>query len=411
MNRDILLAKLRGTCDNVVFNRELCQQIVEYCEQQYDYPNGKLMDVIADREPMSDLKDCNLFYLSDALSQFLKNFKLSDYFDDAEILQYKNTKYSKKKFAFPLIIPCIEIHQGKQWIGAADAKFFLDLNESEMIHYNVNKQRTMQKVIRGEEVIFRTKLVKHSVNQIAQLMQDGEYIPDILTLDIPEDEEDWYYDEDKKEIHINSLDHFDITDGYHRFRAMLKNYELDHSFNYPMGIQITNFSVARTQQFIYQVDQKNKMSAVQSRSYNTNRYSNEIVNMLNEKGCGCVISGMIHRGDNGSSVDYASLSEIIEYYWFKAHKKKAFTKAELMQVFTEVKELINSFMIVDARLLASYWGFAKLAVVFWLIKDKEKTPQESIKILNKLIATNEIKKVKSRTMRKSTLLELSQLEY
>ena len=409
MNIHKLRKDLRDVCDVIVFKRDLSTQITDYCYNTYKVPTGTIMDLISDRVPFTKVESELLFYLADGVCRITDRINLDDYFDEREIKRYKETSFGNK-VSFPIIIPCIEVHKGRQWIGAVDAKFFIDLDKAGMIRYNPNKQRTMKKVLKGEEVEFKYSLKPSSVNQIAKLMEEQEYIPDALTLDIPDDlDADFIYDEERKELRIKYIDQFDITDGYHRLRAMLKNYEVDHTFNYPMEIQITKFSVARTQQFIFQADQKNKMTVSQSKSYDTMRYSNEIVNMLNERGSGCMLSGMIHRGANGSIVDYAALSDIIEYYWIKPISKQNIGRAEIIEIFQEVKLFINDFMQADLDLFKTYLDFRKLILLFWLMKDKKKSSEESTRILRICTEERLLKKISLRTIRPSLFKQLEEI--
>ena len=415
MNKEELLVSLKRTCDKVALNRKQMMAVTDYCYDHYGVPQAETFDVINDRIDFEQKPDDFLFFIASALSNVVDEFILSKYFTQKEIEEYREKKYLTEE-KYQISIPCIEILQGKQWIGYADARFFLELYRNNKINYNYEKQRVRQRVIRGEEVVFRTKINIKSVLQIARLMNSGEYISDYLTLDIPYENQNniFHYDEQRKELIFENLDSLDITDGYHRLEAMKKCYNEDQTFNYPMGIQITQFSLQKTQQFIYQVDQKNKMSTAQSASYNAQRPSNEVCNFLNEDN-GCIYNKLIKRSGD-KTIDFVALSDIIEYYWFgpgvkdKSVKKKDYSRNDIIEATKEIKGLLNTYAEENPKSIGRYIGFPELITYFHLIKDKGNKPIEAAKRTIKDIENGKIKEIKLRGMRKPLFEQLEKIK-
>ena len=400
MKREELVVIMRKQFDRIALNRERRDEIALWIFNKYDMGVDYTMDLISDRLSLYQADDNILFYLADALQEFGRVVKIENFFTEKEIEKFINSKYVAEKIKYPIVINCVEVHKNKQWIGAVDSNFFMEMRKADKIRYNKDKQRTRKTVIKGTDIIFKTDINEKSINQIAKLMESGEYIPDDITLDIPDDSaDDFHYDEDRGVLIINSLDHFDITDGYHRYLAMCRCKDKDHEFNYPTEIRITHFSLQRSQQFIYQKDQKNKMKVTNSNSMDTNRASNDVVNRLNERGNGFALSGQIQRG--GGTVDYAALSDIIEYYWFKGAKKD-FNNKEIADVYQEVKQILNEFVEENPEYYEKYLDFRKLLIIFYLAKEKKQSIKKICSQLNLLEKTGKIKEIKLRTLRKTT---------
>ena len=83
-----------------------------------------------------------------------------------------------------------------QWIGTLDVNTFFSFQNAGLINYNPNTQRSMTKVTRNGNDIYRITLNKSAVNSIKSDMLERIYIPDTITLNIPADDEfaDFYYD-------------------------------------------------------------------------------------------------------------------------------------------------------------------------------------------------------------------------
>ena len=413
MKKEDLFPILRKVCDRIALDRKLMLSIVNYCKDQYNLPLNESMDVINDRVAFDAKTDEFLFYLCSGISHSIPELKTQDYFNKHEIAEYLTKKYELKD-EFKITISCVPIVEGKQWIGSLDAKIILELDRNNKINYNYEKQRVRQKVVKGEEIYYKTNISMRSVKQISKLMIDGDYISDYLTFDIPYEntKNKFFYDEVKKELVFDNLDSLDITDGYHRLEAMRMCYEKDKDFNYPMGIQITQFSLQKTQQFIYQADQKNKMSVTQSNSFDGLRPSNEVCNFLNEDG-GCIFNRMIKRSGN-KTVDYMGLSDIVEYYWFGSgaeNRKKEYDKGDVLKITSEVKGILNAYADENPDSLNRNIGFQELVLYFYYIKTKKIKPEIAAKKVIENMNNGKIKEITLRGVRKPLFDQIEKIGF
>ena len=413
MERNYLIKELEKAFQLLSNSERKRKPVIIYCTNQYGVPFGRIADLINGRIPLSEEKDSTLFFVAAGVADQIESFKLTEFFTQEEIEQYKGKRFTAGDIEFPLEIECIEIEKGRQWVGSIDAQTLIRLDRSGLIRYNKAKQRTCKVIYKGQTVDFQIAVVDKSVNQIAKLMLAGEYIPDDITLDIPDDLDttpEYRYDENTHRLIFDSLQTFDITDGYHRFLAMERCVSQKPDFNYPMEIRITAFTEQRSREFIWQKDQKNKMTVSQSKSMNINRPSNDVVDMINAKGYGSNYSGLIPR--SGGRVDYVALSDIIEYYYFHNKGRKPITNKEVFEVAREVIALLNEFSSENVDYLdKNYLDFKQLIILFHLIKDNGESVREAGIKLQNAIKSGEIKKITVRTIRKNLLDQIDTMDF
>lgn len=378
-NKSELLAKL--TKDNLMLavTPVKCESVVSHIHDKFNIPTGELMDIITQRVSIEEVSEYILFCFLDALDPQ----KLDTYFTLKEIKEYSKTKIEKDIIKFPLVIKCIQVNHD-QWIGAADVNFYMMLRKAQMINYNENAQRVMKKIIRGEEEQFKIWVNTKSVKEIAESLKEEIYVPDDLTLNIPLDSDaEFYYDIKNCELVIKKLETFDISDGYHRYRAMCKVKDLMPEFNYPMELRITNFSDGKARQLIFQKDQKNKMRKIDSDSMNTAAPENIVIERLNSDPLFELNKAI---GRNEGAINYAEFSKIIKYFYFSPKIKKADAVAKIRTAVNEIKELFNYLVSIDDTYLTEKYTYRDLVIIMSVYFIKEK---------NIASIENDIQKVKS----------------
>lgn len=291
--------------------------------------------IITNRAGLKNITSLQLFCTIDSIDKALNENNLAKFYTPNEINNY--IKYSDKiSISFPLEIHCIKINN-EQYIGKCDVDFLIALRNSQLINYNKNAQRTLRRVAKGDSEYYEISINKTAVKRIQEAYKNGTFISNTITLNIPQDvESDFYYDEKEHILIINSIEHFDITDGYHRYVAMCKEKDKNPNFNYDMELRLVNFSLDKTRQFIYQEDQKTKMAKSDSDSMNTTRLSNIITERLNAD-MRFLLKGCIDR--NESLISFAEFSDDLEYIF--SLKKSKITNKELMQIEKNIRDNIN----------------------------------------------------------------------
>jgi hypothetical protein len=397
-----LISFLEKRCENIAFNNDLYTQIREYMLDKYEIPTGTTMDMIA-RNMLDEQTEFLLFCLVDGIDVAIKSKYKKEFFSEIEIDSYTKQKMESSKIKFPIVIKCDQVSKD-QWIGACNSRFFMDLRRDQLIRYNVNAQRVMDRKIKGENIIFKIIPNKIAIKAIKILMQKNLYIPTTITLNIPYDSDaDFYFDENNRKLVINNIDLFNISDGYHRYLAMSELSDENPDFNYPMEIRIINFTDEKTRQFIYQEDQKTKMSRSNSRSMSINRASNNVIDRLNEMSA-FDFKGQISRVDG--TIDYAAMSDFIEHFYFK--DKNTYTNMDIRNVANEVKEKFNALSERDSTYINKVLDFKELAVIFYVF-NTESDLQKAVDIIDKALKSGVSKQFKHFKITKSLFNTISKL--
>lgn len=335
---------------------------------RFNIPASEILDIINENINDEDIDDFYLYAICYFLREESDGIDLKSIFTKVELSSYCRRKYKAPEVQFPIRIKCIQITD-EQWIGKTDVNFLMLLNHFQMINYNINAQRTMRKVVNGDNISYKIYVNNAAVERIRSAFDDKIYIPDTITLGlVPEADPSFYYDEEENELIIESIKYFDIPDGYHRYLAMIREKETNKSFNYPMELRIINFAEDKTKQFIYQQDQKTKMKRVDSDSMNMNSISNRIVDKLNENSS-FYFAGQISRND--AKINYSLLSAAINYYYFK---NKTIQKKDQARIIIEtVNELCSYFnKIIEANSDLLDKTLSNLEIMFMVYYAKEK---------------------------------------
>lgn len=333
--KEVLLNKFR----KIILNKSDEFKMYKYAYDKYNLQMGVFADYVSERKSLDEVSNIMFFMMLDSHEAIVNPNKnnISKYFTEKEIEDFSKIKIENEEIQFPLIFNVVAISDD-QWIGSIDTDFLISLNENQLINYNPETQRTMQHIIRNGNDYYCIKVNSNAVNSISKEMSSSTYIPSPITLNIPEGEEDFVYIPDKHQLIINSIKAFDIIDGYHRFLGINKCKTIDEEFNYHMELRITHFNVEKAQRFIYQEDQKTKMTKVDSDSYNMSSPGVIVSNKINENSL-CNIKGYIGR--NNSKINIAKMAELITFLWFPGSKKE-----DRKRIIEVSKELVDDFNII-----------------------------------------------------------------
>lgn len=283
--------------------------------ERFKIPTGEFIDMVAGRVELSAVSDFHLFcftYMMDLLEDTLIH---QDYFTDKEINLYLQVQVQDElNDFFPIIFDCTQTAPD-QWVGSTNVSFFMKLRKLQLIRYNPETQRSMNKVVHGEKEVFKISINKAAAEQIADSYINETYIPDTITLNIlPDSVADFYFDAKNRQLIINSISHFDMIDGFHRFFAMGFVEDKRKDFEYPMELRITNFNSTKAKQFIWQQDQKTKMRKIDSDSMNMNNAAVVLLEALNQD-VTSPLMGMLKR--NGGQINIGEMARIVDWYYFK----------------------------------------------------------------------------------------------
>lgn len=393
---------LEKISERIVFNKELCEIVMKYMFEKYNIPMGTTMDMIAQRVSLGEKTEFELFCLLDGIDHMNKQDRKPDYFTEIEINSYSKQVVETDVIKFPIRIKCYQVSDN-QWIGASNSEFFMKLRAAQLIKYNANAQRVMKRIIKGETILFKVVPNKIAISAIKKLMFDTQYVPTTITLNMPyESDAEFYYDNKTNELVINKIETFDISDGYHRYLAMCALTDENKNFNYPMEIRIVNFTDEKTRQFIYQEDQKTKMAQTDSKAMNINRPSNSVIDRLNEMP-GFDFKGQIGR--NEGTINYGVLSDVIEYFYFKARRN--YTNVDIINVAKDIKEKLNALASYNPNYITRSFNSKELATIFYIFSIQDIAT--ACDTIDRIINSGALNKLKYRNMSKPLLNAIDKL--
>lgn len=312
-----LISFLKREIKKSINNKSLIRERINYLYDNYSMPINAASDLLTMRVDLIDESIVTLFMLLSAIEE--KSISL--YFTDAEIKTYSK-QIKKNNFQFPIKWDMIQIEED-QWIGKITAQELMKLRDARLINYNENTQRTLKHVVDKDFEYYQIALNRNAVNAIIDSYTNDAYIPNTITLNIPE-ATDFKYQDGK--LIIKEIEAFDILDGYHRYIAMSNKYNVDKKFDYSMELRVVCFPEEKARQFIWQEDQKTKMTKMDSDSFNQSNPANQVINLINQD---TLLKNIISRNDGAINVGIASA--MIELLFFNTNK------------------VINRKMIVDAK--------------------------------------------------------------
>ena len=398
-------------CDRFVLDNDACKGIYAYANETYDIPKGIVSDLISKRMNMSEASEFVLFILLDAINNVFKDRRdilgVDQFYTMKEVKHYRLSKYETQKIKFPLVFKMIQITPD-QWVGKITVEMLMQLRQAQLNNYNANAQRTMQRIVKGDKETYKITLNQKAVSNIQNALEDESFIPNTITLNIPmETDFDFHYDEETCSLVIKSLEHFDLTDGYHRYIAACQANDKNHDFDYPLELRIVNFTEDKAKQFIYQEDQKTQMRKVDSNSMNMNKASNIVVTRLNEN-IRCNLKGLISR--NEGIIPFGELSELVDYFYFKGSGKEK-ERSISIQALKELTDNFNILTEYNTNYLEHKMSYKTLLVAmfcFHYFKDSsDKTKMcEVIEKAAIILENSNSKKVQNRTPRKSLMSEI-----
>lgn len=411
-SRKTLEQYLDELCDRIVVDNIKCKAVYTYANEKYEIPKGMVSDLITKRMAMASVSEFVLFILLDSMCSVLKEDKVlgvDNFYTMQEAKHYRVSKYEIEKIKFPLVFKMVQIADD-QWVGKITVDMLMKLRQAQLINYNVNAQRVMTKVVKGDKETYKITLNQKAVKEIQDSFEKGEFIPNTITLNIPmETEYDFYYDEESMSLVINSLEHLDCTDAFHRYIAACQARDTNSTFDYPMELRLVNYTEDKAKQFIYQEDKKTFMKKVDSRSMNMNRAANIVVTRLNEN-VRCNLKGLINRNDG--VIHFGELADMVDYFYFKGTNKEK-ERSISIQAIKELTDNFNMLTEYNTDYLEHKMSYRTLLVIMFCFNyfkgNNEIDVCDVIEKATKVAEQSSSKKLQVKTLRKSLMSEIEEI--
>lgn len=354
--------------------KKVLGDINDIVDRKHKIPIGISNDYISLKKSPIDAPEEILYCIMEAIDTVTSKGTdklVSKYFEENEIKSFKKYTYKPNKIKFPISFEAIQIDDS-QWIGKITVQQIMNL--SPLIIYNENTQRNLKREALGETEIYSIFLNRKALNEITKSYQDGSYIPNTITLNIPEDV-DFTYEDGR--LTFKKIESLDILDGYHRYVAMVNLYSTDNNFDYPMEIRWVNFNEDKARQFIWQEDQKTKMTKLESNAFNQNNPSNQLINMLNQ------VTTLKNIVDRNGNVDSGVASGFISILWFDKNKH-TYSRKEIVEVKKEIEKGLTEVINLKPEAFDSKWNRREIGALFLMIYHKDvKNLFDYIEYINK----------------------------
>lgn len=336
---------------NVSAQREFIFKLVK----NWDFPLDLASDLTQKKIGLLAESDFILY----ALAVELKLKNLDRYYSDMEQKEFSKSKFYVERLKFPVELNMIRV-ASDQWIGSIMISDLMKFRDAQIITYNENTQRTIQRVVRGEDVYYRITVDDAVVSQIAAEYEEEQYIPNTLTFNLPATAS-FEYDEENKKLIIYELDNLDIIDGYHRYLGATKALMKDPKLDFPMELRIVSFSENKARHFIWQEDQKTKMTKLDSRSFNQHNYGNTLTQYL-DMNPAFTASGLINKR---GIIDPGYFGQILDdlAFWKLNDKEAKDTYLNLRK--TLINDL-NNTLDEYPSLLEHRWSYKETLAVLYV---------------------------------------------
>lgn len=312
----------------------------------FNMPTSIAEEMITFKRDIKEFTPFDIF----CILYFVDKNSLSKFFTENEIAKLSKEKYIIEKADFPLVFKDMVQITDDQWIGKTTVQELMKLKRSRMLNYDENEQRALRRVKSGKEEIFKPFVSNKNVREIKEAMENGVYIPDPITLNMPEGSE---YSFSNNTLTIESMPNgmFNLDDGYHRYLAMSQIYDFNKDFDYPMELEIVNFSNTKANNFIFQKDQKTPMKKIVAATYNLNAIPNRIIQRINEDPT-CNISHMIGR--NQANIDAGVMSKLITTLFIPKDIKKDQEAKTIISIKNDLVKKFNKITEQDEKFLGKY---------------------------------------------------------
>ena len=313
---------------------------------RFNMPTRYIEELVTFKKDIKEFTPFDLFCVGSVIDPD----SLGNFFTEDEIKSLSQEKFEEVKAEFPIKFTDMVQVTPDQWIGKITVKQLMEMKRSRMLNYDENEQRALKRIKSGQIEIFKPYVSAKNVAEIKEAMLNGTYIPDPITLNMPDGSE---FDYSNHTLTVYSLpkDMFNLDDGYHRYLAISQIFDFNPDFDYTMELRIVNFTNQKANIFIYQQDQKTQMKKIVSDSYDVNSVPNKIVVRMNQDAM-CNLQGMIGR--NKANINSGVFAKLISTFFIKEKIPRAKEMSHVIAIQKKLTEKFNALTSQDPQFLGEY---------------------------------------------------------
>lgn len=390
-----MIKKIKNLVDRKLTNPKAVTEFCDRCYLEFNLPQSKVNDIINERSPYEKEKRFVLYCLLKTCSLLYKEpteKEIKEYLSPGEVKKFAVQRYipPEEYIKLPFVFDMVQVDED-QWIGSIDVATLMGLVRQQILRYNADTQRPLRAITHNGESYYVISNNTKAIQAIADCLRQGIFVPNTITLNILDTDPlaDFYYDKEGKRLIINNVTYLDILDGWHRIKAYQHVFDENPEWKYSLELRITNFGIEKSHQFIYQEDQKTKMTKYESDSFNINNYGSIIADKIN-KMRSCSVSGCIGRADD--IINLSWLAPAINAFFVGSRKLKQF---EIAKITNDIAEDFNILVEANPEKYLKKYTFKQLtAAVYVFSKFQESLDKGNLpEIVEKM--THEVEKIKA----------------
>lgn len=214
-SRDILISKIKEFIINI--NPDKSKKLEMEIQHDNKIPIGEFYQILSGRCQLEELDDAKLYWILNAASKTSKKVgKIEDYFEEAEIKNYKfydNTE-ENNKYKNGIVFSHVQKLAENQYMFPLEIKDIKALKNANKLQIIPELQRNYTKDKYGD---LKTKVNRKNAQEIADLIDNGEFFFNGIRFNLMDDgeAEPPIYDEDNETLTIKSGTII-VPDGNHR---------------------------------------------------------------------------------------------------------------------------------------------------------------------------------------------------
>ena len=192
-----IITRLKQEIRQIYFDKPKIDSLIHTMQDRFGIPSGDAMDYIEERKKLEDASRFRHYAFAFAFDKLNDTDITKEFFTQVERSVMSKERETEETFEFPIRINCYPV-TAQQWIGVSSVKFLMSLRDAQLINYNANTQRVMKRIIHNKSSSYRIAVNERAVKEIEKSFERGEFIPNTITINIPDTETDFYYDTKEK---------------------------------------------------------------------------------------------------------------------------------------------------------------------------------------------------------------------
>lgn len=244
--------------------------------------------IVLMQRPVSDLTIEEMYWVVD-VAECMKDdipealrLTVAKVFTPKEIQQYKESRFVYKEIEiYPVVFDNLLKVSEDQWLGVMNTQTIFDLYKKQVINYNAKTQRPLKRVTKDGVINYVISKNVAAVNEIKDLLSKGLFIPNCLTFNLNDDNPELDFSEAGNKVVLKGGS-VDLTDGFHRYNAIIEIMLEQPDFNINFGFWLTNFSEEKANRYIYQEDKRNQIDKQYVEANQVTGFAQKIAQKINE---------------------------------------------------------------------------------------------------------------------------------